>query len=264
MDFSSRDDQVLQHAVESRRLPWPMPTKWDRIKDATVLAYLEHAPDIFEELAAKYPGAVQAYADSLYEHVKARHAKMWDQALKTYALAPNLQTARWVASWLVKFCGHNQNRINTIIALIVNGDLENFMTRLNGLIPKLNQEQWDQIAPLFIDFENQKNLRFVAHKHQDKLKANGVTPWYPTMSHSRYGNQPEELTKIFEEYAGRADPLIPYLISDAILDLSPDQWDQLVSLVKRRFDKKEIQKILEIWEPEIKEQGLHRKLPWNF
>ena len=254
-------ERLLQQAVESRRLSWPLPTKYDRLDDATVCAYIEHAAAIFLEVKSEAPLAASIYAGQMYEHVKARHAKMWDAALAAYHAAPANRARTFVAQWLMRFSGQNQQRIETIVDLIVSGDVQYFSFGLAQVLSKFNQEQWDKVVPLFTEFQMQENLRYNVDKCSAELQERGVCIWYPRTHNSMYDGKPEVVEEKVAQYVRGEEPAdsVADFLMGAILHLRQEQWDQLVPLIRYRSDKKDLLKMVELWQEEIDARGLK---PW--
>lgn len=266
---------ALEKAVRDRGLDWPMPNKYSHPTDKQLYGYLEHAAEIINTLKHEHPDALHSFTDAIGNHIRARHAKMWTEVMAVFHAVPDTQEETpgsteqalhqaklWAASWLGKMCGSDRDKLDAVIELMASGHARVFWPAYKKILPKINQAQWDRIAPQFGDFELQKTLRYAVQACCNELADHGVEVWYPPPLPS--SQLQKRLAHLEQEVRYCEEPdresHIPYLICWAVLHLSQDQWNRLAVKINR-YDREEVKAIIQIWQPEIEQRGLNPWLP---
>lgn len=177
-DAMSVARETLNRVLEKLNLPYPLPARRDQPTSELISEYIAAGPKVMELLEDE-PLSARIYATSLAEHVSTKQASQWEDAKQTFTKAPDDFTKSQLAYWLRSICGSSKKRVDDLCSFALTQSPVNLREILAFLATRVNQPQWDSIAPKMIVPDDQSMIRNLISRKASALDKNGVVPWFP-------------------------------------------------------------------------------------
>lgn len=173
-----RAKEAMEEAFSRLGLDYPVPSRHASPDADTVRTYMRNGPQVMAELYDA-PVATRSFASAVTEHVSVKVKDQWDNAKHTFEAAPDSMTRSQLSYWLEGMCGSSKARVQDLVDFVSRQRPEDLRDLLAFLAPKVNQEQWDSIAPKMTAPRDQQMLRNLTNRRAKALEKNGVIPWFP-------------------------------------------------------------------------------------
>lgn len=161
-------------------LNYPVPNRYETVSPEVIRPYMEKGPQVMDELK-DFPVATSSFASAVCEHVSTKVSDQWDNAKLTFEHAPDSFTKGQLSYWFVKMCGSSKKRLQDLVDFSSRQEPRDLRDLLGFLAPKVNQEQWDTLAPKMTVPDDQMMLRNLTTRKAKTMEKNGVTPWFPSV-----------------------------------------------------------------------------------
>jgi hypothetical protein len=170
----------IESTLQKLGLPSPVPDRHATPGIELVERYISSGPEIMNMMADDRV-ATRFFVCAVTEHVSTKCRREWKSAKETFDNAPDDLTKSQVSYWLSKMCGRNSGLIDDLVKFCERQEPENLRDLLAFLATRINQQQWDQLAPKMTIPRDQQMLRNLTTRRGAALEKNGVTPWFPDL-----------------------------------------------------------------------------------
>lgn len=167
------DATLLQYGLTA-----PIPDRHESPSDGVVDDYIKTGPIVMNSLRED-PLAASFYASGVREHVTTKNRSQWNAALETFRKSPDALTKSQVAYWLRQLCGGKKDLVEDLVEFCEQQDPSDLRELLSFLTPRINQQQWDRLAPKMTLPKDKIMLENIVTRRASTLEKNGVTPWFP-------------------------------------------------------------------------------------
>lgn len=124
----------------------PVPGRHEVIPDEVVRSYIQSAPEVMDQLKL-YPLSASIYASGVCEHISSKVSDQWENAKLAFVRAPDERTKSQLSYWLRQMCGSSKKRLEDLVEFVTQQEPAVLRDLLGFLAVKVDQEQWDRIAP---------------------------------------------------------------------------------------------------------------------
>lgn len=159
-------------------LNYPIPDRYETVSPEVIRPYMEKGPQVMDGLQ-DFPVATRSFASAVCEHVSTKVSDQWDNAKLTFEHAPDSFTKGQLSHWLRKMAGGSK-KVQDLVEFSTHQDPRDLRSILHFLATRVNQEQWDTLAPKMTVPDDQMMLRNLTSRKAKIMEKNGVTPWFPS------------------------------------------------------------------------------------
>lgn len=169
----------LKVAVEAVGLPYPLPSRWATPDADLIRKYVKHAKDIVEAPGIEFTD-LSEFSGAIREHIDTKFRDCWADMVAAYFAAPPGKLNRsQFAFWLTQAAGNSKEFVAKVLDVVLQEDPAEIWEFSPWLMVRINQEQWDKLAPHLADPALvERNVNFIKMKRA-RIEKNGVNPWIP-------------------------------------------------------------------------------------
>lgn len=171
-------DRPLAAALEAKGLPYPLPDRWEDPDPDMIRAYIHAAQDVVTA-----PGMdlelITDFSAAILEHITTKYRDCWDDMVAAYFAAPAGNERSQFAFWLMQAAGSSKKYVARVLDVVLAEDPALIWDFLPWLFVRINQEQWDLLAPNLTDPVLSERIVNFIRRNRSRIEKKGVTPWIP-------------------------------------------------------------------------------------
>ena len=171
-------DRPLAAALEAKGLPYPLPDRWEDPDPEMIRAYIHAAQDVVTA-----PGMdlelITDFSAAILEHITTKYRDCWDDMVTAYFAAPAGIERSQFAFWLMQAAGSSKKYVARVLNVVLAEDPALIWDFLPWLFVRINQEQWDLLAPNLTDPVLSERIVNFTRRNRSRIEKKGVTPWIP-------------------------------------------------------------------------------------
>lgn len=156
-------DRPLIEVLEAKGLLYPLPDRWEDPDPEMIRAYIHAAQDVVTA-----PGMdlelITDFSAAILEHITTKYRDCWDDMVTAYFAAPAGASKKYVAR---------------VLDVVLAEDPALIWDFLPWLFVRINQEQWDLLAPNLTDPTLSERIVNFIRRNRSRIEKKGVTPWIP-------------------------------------------------------------------------------------
>lgn len=119
------------------------------------------------------------FSVAIREHIGPKYRDFWDDMEAAYFAATEGQDRSQFAFWLMQTAGSNKQYTAKVLDVALREDPSNIWDFTAWLITKIDQKQWNSLAPsLSDDSLVDQNVNLIRRKKK-QIERRGVKPWIP-------------------------------------------------------------------------------------
>ncbi len=171
-------DRPLAAALEAKGLPYLLPDRWEDPDPEMIRAYIHAAQDVVTA-----PGMdlelITDFSAAILEHITTKYRDCWDDMVTAYFAAPAGIERSQFAFWLMQAAGASKKYVARVLDVVLAEDPALIWDFLPWLFVRINQEQWDLLAPNLTDPVLSERIVNFIRRNRSRIEKKGVTPWIP-------------------------------------------------------------------------------------